>query len=178
MERLRAPLHGRSCGPRDEGRGGSKDDWLSRRFEACRRGVCVLRGHLSSPEEFIRERQRVYVEAPGIQRAVLDVGCGRGEMLDLLRDHRVPATGIDLDPAMVERCVRKGPRCPASGRARLSRRGARCVRRARSAVRRAPQLSAPDGLPAAGARASRVRWSVGGRDCQPSFDPGAPNLLG
>lgn len=60
------------------------------------------------PEEFIRERQRVYVELLGSSAPVLDVGCGRGEMLDLLRDHRVPATGIDLDPAMVERCVRKG----------------------------------------------------------------------
>ncbi len=60
------------------------------------------------PEEFIRERQRVYVELLRARTPVLDVGCGRGEMLDLLRDHDIAASGVDLDPGMVERCVRKG----------------------------------------------------------------------
>ena len=39
---------------------------------------------------------------------VLDVGCGRGEFLELLREHRVRARGIDLNPAMVEVCRGKG----------------------------------------------------------------------
>jgi SAM-dependent methyltransferase len=39
---------------------------------------------------------------------VLDVGCGRGEFLELLREHGVRARGIDLNPAMVEVCRGKG----------------------------------------------------------------------
>jgi O-antigen chain-terminating methyltransferase len=35
---------------------------------------------------------------------VLDVGCGRGEFLELLREHGIRARGIDLNPAMVEVC--------------------------------------------------------------------------
>ena len=60
------------------------------------------------PEEFIRDRQRVYLELLRANEPVLDVGCGRGEMLDLLRDHDVAASGVDLDPGMVELCTRKG----------------------------------------------------------------------
>ena len=60
------------------------------------------------PEELIRDRQRVYLECLRRSAPVLDVGCGRGEMLDLLRDHDIAASGVDLDPGMVERCVRKG----------------------------------------------------------------------
>jgi SAM-dependent methyltransferase len=39
---------------------------------------------------------------------VLDVGCGRGEFLDLLRDAGTSATGLDLNPEMVEVCRARG----------------------------------------------------------------------
>ena len=39
---------------------------------------------------------------------VLDVGCGRGEFLSLLRDSGVSARGIDLNEAMVEVCRERG----------------------------------------------------------------------
>ncbi len=39
---------------------------------------------------------------------VLDVGCGRGEFLDLLREHGVSARGVDVNPAMVEVCRAHG----------------------------------------------------------------------
>jgi O-antigen chain-terminating methyltransferase len=39
---------------------------------------------------------------------VLDVGCGRGEFLSLLRDSGVSARGIDLNEAMVEVCRDRG----------------------------------------------------------------------
>ena len=39
---------------------------------------------------------------------VLDVGCGRGEFLELLRDRGVKARGIDVNPAMVEGCRAHG----------------------------------------------------------------------
>jgi O-antigen chain-terminating methyltransferase len=39
---------------------------------------------------------------------VLDLGCGRGELLEALRDAGVEAQGVDSDPAMVAACRRLG----------------------------------------------------------------------
>jgi SAM-dependent methyltransferase len=41
---------------------------------------------------------------------VLDLGCGRGELLEALRVAGVEARGVDSDPAMVETCRRLGLR--------------------------------------------------------------------
>src|SRR6476659_776447 len=49
----------------------------------------------------IRERQRPYVEDFRAAAPVLDVGCGRGELLQLLREAGVEARGIDADADMV-----------------------------------------------------------------------------
>ncbi len=39
---------------------------------------------------------------------VLDLGCGRGEWLDVLRDHDIDAYGLDSNETMVERCRERG----------------------------------------------------------------------
>ncbi len=39
---------------------------------------------------------------------VLDLGCGRGEFLELLREAGVEARGVDGDPRMVAECRQKG----------------------------------------------------------------------
>lgn len=51
--------------------------------------------------EEIRERQRAYVEDFRDAPPVLDVGCGRGELVGLLRDAGVEARGVDADADMV-----------------------------------------------------------------------------
>jgi SAM-dependent methyltransferase len=51
--------------------------------------------------ESIRERQRRYVDDLRQHAPVLDVGCGRGELLGLLREAGVEARGIDADADMV-----------------------------------------------------------------------------
>ncbi|HXE81604.1 MAG TPA: class I SAM-dependent methyltransferase, partial [Vicinamibacterales bacterium] len=56
----------------------------------------------SQPE--VRQRQAMYVDEFRGARDVLDVGCGRGEFLELLQDAGIPARGIDLNGAMVEVC--------------------------------------------------------------------------
>ena len=58
-------------------------------------------------EEEIRERQSVYLPMLRDQAPVLDIACGRGEMLDLLREQGIEARGVDLDPDMVARCAEK-----------------------------------------------------------------------
>jgi O-antigen chain-terminating methyltransferase len=49
----------------------------------------------------IRERQRRYVEDFREAAPVLDIGCGRGELLALLREAGIEARGIDADADMV-----------------------------------------------------------------------------
>jgi SAM-dependent methyltransferase len=49
----------------------------------------------------IRERQRRYVDDLRTAAPVLDVGCGRGELLQLLREAGIEARGIDADADMV-----------------------------------------------------------------------------
>ena len=56
-----------------------------------------MRGSVDS----IRERQRRYVDDFRAAAPVLDVGCGRGELLMLLREAGVEASGIDADADMV-----------------------------------------------------------------------------
>lgn len=55
------------------------------------------------------ERYLPYFEpAEDLAGPVLDLGCGRGEALELLRDHGVPARGVDSSARMVEHCRRRG----------------------------------------------------------------------
>lgn len=59
-------------------------------------------------EKLIRERQSIYLPLLQHSQRVLDLGCGRGELLDLLRDAGVTARGVELNPEQVVRCRDKG----------------------------------------------------------------------
>jgi SAM-dependent methyltransferase len=59
-------------------------------------------------EEEIRARLGFYVPHFAGATDVLDIGCGRGEFLDLMRGHGVAARGLDLNAAMVEVCRERG----------------------------------------------------------------------
>jgi SAM-dependent methyltransferase/predicted nucleic acid-binding Zn-ribbon protein len=59
-------------------------------------------------EGLIRDRQGVYIDLVTGFGPVLDAGCGRGEFLDLLREHGIERMGVDSNPEMVERCQEKG----------------------------------------------------------------------
>ena len=59
-------------------------------------------------EEFIRDRQRRFLPLLEGHEPVLDLGCGRGEMLDLLREAGVAHVGVDSDEGMVRHCHAKG----------------------------------------------------------------------
>ena len=53
----------------------------------------------------IRHRQQRYVGDFADAAPVLDVGCGRGEFLSLLREAGIDAMGVDSDPDMVDVCL-------------------------------------------------------------------------
>lgn len=66
-----------------------------------------------TPED-VRQRVEVYLPfitgagAGGEDRPIVDIGCGRGEWLDLLRANGLLASGVDLNKAMVDVCSEKG----------------------------------------------------------------------
>jgi SAM-dependent methyltransferase len=55
------------------------------------------------PESLVRDRQRPYLDVIGRRGPVVDLGCGRGEMLQLLAEAGIDAVGVDLDETMVDR---------------------------------------------------------------------------
>ncbi len=60
------------------------------------------------PEEYVKKGQLLYVPHFAGRRNVLDVGCGRGEFLETMRDAGIPARGIDLSEESVATCHHKG----------------------------------------------------------------------
>jgi SAM-dependent methyltransferase len=63
--------------------------------------------HRGSEEE-IKWKQKNYLPYFKDQGPVLDIGCGRGEFLDLLREARIPASGVDTNREMIRQCRLKG----------------------------------------------------------------------
>ncbi|MBC2581572.1 bifunctional 2-polyprenyl-6-hydroxyphenol methylase/3-demethylubiquinol 3-O-methyltransferase UbiG [Clostridium sp. DJ247] len=58
-------------------------------------------------QEDIKRRQTKYVEYFRDKKNVLDIGCGRGEFLELLAENGIGATGIDINKDMVIQCQEK-----------------------------------------------------------------------
>lgn len=63
------------------------------------------------PEAVVRSRVRAYVDDLERVRSlgpVLDVGCGRGEMLEVLREAEIEGYGIDNNPLCINICRERG----------------------------------------------------------------------
>jgi len=58
-------------------------------------------------EDYVKKGQQFYLPYFTGRREVLDIGCGRGEFLELMRDSGVPARGIDLSRESIELCRQK-----------------------------------------------------------------------
>ena len=62
----------------------------------------------------IKQRLKVYLpllqqqSVGGKDTPILDVGCGRGEWLELLREQQLHAVGVDSNRILVEHCVERG----------------------------------------------------------------------
>ena len=59
-------------------------------------------------ERDIKQRLKDYVQFYEGGKSVLDIGCARGEFLELLQEHAIKANGIDINQTMVEYCRKKG----------------------------------------------------------------------
>jgi 2-polyprenyl-3-methyl-5-hydroxy-6-metoxy-1,4-benzoquinol methylase len=60
------------------------------------------------PEDYVKSGQARYIEKFKGCKNVLDLGCGRGEFLELMRDNDVTARGIELSSELVAMCRNKG----------------------------------------------------------------------
>ena len=67
-----------------------------------------LERHFRGTEEEVRARQRFYLPLFQGRKNVLDIACGRGEFLELMRETEAGCRGIDLSPDMVGCCLEKG----------------------------------------------------------------------
>lgn len=73
-----------------------------------------LEDRFRGTREDIKERQRVYIKY--VRQAhedtdgssLLDVGCGRGEWLEVLKENGLPARGVDINRVMVHQCRERG----------------------------------------------------------------------
>lgn len=62
-------------------------------------------------ETDVKKQQEIYLPYFQMDKKVLDLGCGRGEFLDLLTQKGIPAEGIDLNQQMIQQCQDKGHIC-------------------------------------------------------------------
>src|SRR6185436_15351707 len=85
-------------GPRTDPFGGAVDSLTYLGFEERFRG----------PQQEIRRRVEDYLPILSSASDVVDIGCGRGELLDLLKQGGVRARGVDANVAMVEVCRSRG----------------------------------------------------------------------
>lgn len=63
--------------------------------------------HRGSQED-IKWKQKNYLPYFKDKGTVLDIGCGRGEFLELLKEARIPALGVDTNREMIRQCQAKG----------------------------------------------------------------------
>lgn len=77
------------------------DDFLYAGFENRYRGS----------EDSVKKQQEIYLTYFQPGKKVLDLGCGRGEFIDLLQQKGVEAEGIDMNDQMIEICRDRDLNC-------------------------------------------------------------------
>jgi SAM-dependent methyltransferase len=98
--------------PEDSPQASQSTDGVAKPSTARQEESCAIDYYFKFEERFrgsraaIRERQQLYIDWFIGQGAVLDIGCGRGEFLELLREIGIVGYGVDLNAEMVaESCA-------------------------------------------------------------------------
>lgn len=58
--------------------------------------------------DVIKDRLKFYLPYVMEKNKVIDIGCGRGEFLELMRENNIDAIGVDINSKMVEMCQDRG----------------------------------------------------------------------
>ncbi len=82
--------------------------WAERAAGVCGVDWLKFADRFRGSEEDIRERQQMYATRFREHAPVLDLGCGRGEMIQVLQDAGITARGIDSNDDSIALCVAKG----------------------------------------------------------------------
>lgn len=61
--------------------------------------------------EDVKKQQQTYLSYFPKGSRVLDLGCGRGEFMELLRENGIEAAGVDINSQMTDICTDKGLNC-------------------------------------------------------------------
>lgn len=77
------------------------EDWRYAGFENRFRGT----------EEEVKKQQTIYIPYFKNGGKVLDLGCGRGEFMELLKENGIEAEGVDINGQMIDICRDKGLNC-------------------------------------------------------------------
>ncbi len=73
--------------------------------------AALLEDRFRGNRQDIKKRLRVYipvVKSANISDNILDLGCGRGEWLEVLKEEGFESHGVDSNPMMIEECRRRG----------------------------------------------------------------------
>ena len=54
--------------------------------------------------DHVKEKLKYYMQYLDGRKNLIDLGCGRGELLELMRDNNIPAVGIDISQEFVDWC--------------------------------------------------------------------------
>ncbi|MCS6851638.1 MAG: methyltransferase domain-containing protein [Gemmataceae bacterium] len=100
--RVRVKLHG-GLGPEAEAGAPSPNGTHELPFD-----YFLFENQFRGTREEIRDRQRVYLPWFRDRGKVLDIGCGRGEFVELLASEGIPVQGIDSNAEMVAFCRELG----------------------------------------------------------------------
>lgn len=60
------------------------------------------------PESYVRKNVEFYLPHFRGRTSIVDLGCGRGEFLSMLRDNSIPARGVELSAESVNLCRARG----------------------------------------------------------------------
>lgn len=68
----------------------------------------TFENHFRGPRDLIKKSLEIYTEYFFDKGQVVDLGCGRGEFLELMKEKNIPAIGVDFYKEFVEFCNFKG----------------------------------------------------------------------
>ena len=88
--------------PAEPGDGGGDSAWLSSL------DVLALEQRVHGSPRTVKERQKFYLQYFRKSSEVLAIGCGRGELLQLLQQEGISARGTDTNPVLAAYCLDNG----------------------------------------------------------------------